>query len=317
MPGRTQGDQVLGEGLGGTDSFKVAKRHQHSRTVSYDELHQMGLARAVDEYHKMIVSKKSCGMTSFCGGSKRFCMIRLLLCLAFRPFPTFLRPECVICGCKTAWRTLVARLMKQSAALLVPLAVSFCLMPDQYPLVMPLWGRCVVLGMVVMEDGDGPTTTTTEEEEELSLGEDSSPMQTGIQGVEQKIENLYQSSYFFSGKGRQDDWDVFADTCVFADEFSSFVGTCRFRRNVTNFGKFLENPECTLTKLERVQEDDGTLSIRASWIFRSRVKWINGLLAAAGETTYVLDGDRVVRHDEAWKTPKSTVFKNIFFNRSQ
>jgi len=40
--------------------------------------------------------------------------------------------------------------MKQSAALLVPLAVSFCLMPDQYPLVMPLWGRCVVLGMVVM-----------------------------------------------------------------------------------------------------------------------------------------------------------------------
>jgi len=150
MPGRTQGDQVLGEGLGGTDSFKVAKRHQHSRTVSYDELHQMGLARAVDEYHKMIVSKKSCGMTSFCGGSKRFCMIRLLLCLAFRPLPTFLRPECVICGCKTAWRTLVARLMKQSAALLVPLAVSFCLMPDQYPLVMPLWGRCVVLGMVVM-----------------------------------------------------------------------------------------------------------------------------------------------------------------------
>lgn len=173
------------------------------------------------------------------------------------------------------------------------------------------------LGMVVMEDGDRPTTTAEEEEEELSLGEDSSPMQTGIQGVEQKIENLYQSSYFFSGKGRQDDWDVFADKCVFADEFSSFVGTDRFRRNVTNFGKFLENPECTLTKLERVQGDDGTLSIRASWIFRSRVKWINGLLAAAGETTYVLDGDRVVRHDEAWKTPKSTVFKNIFFNRSQ
>ena len=165
-----------------------------------------------------------------------------------------------------------------------------------------------LLGIVVAAD-----SSSRRVEESV---EDSSPVRSGIEGVEQKIENLYKSSYFFSGQGRQDDWDVFAESCVFADEFSSFVGTERFRRNVTNFGKFLDDPECTLTRLERVQGDNGTLSIKASWIFRSRVKWINGLLAASGETTYMVVDDRVVRHDEAWKTPKSTVFKNIFFNRS-
>lgn len=165
-----------------------------------------------------------------------------------------------------------------------------------------------LLGMVVISE----TTTSTA----VDNIEDAPQALSGIEGVERKIENLYQSSYFFSGQGREDDWDVFDDSCVFADEFSSFVGTDRFRRNVTNFGKFLQNPECSLTKLEWVRGDDGTLSIKASWIFRSQVKWINGLLAAAGETTYVVSDGRVVRHDEAWKTPKSKVLQNLFFKRS-
>ena len=149
MTARPQGEQYLGEKVGGTDSFKLRK-HQHSRTVSYDELHQMGLARAVDEYHKMIVSKsKSCGMTSFCA-SNRFCIVKLLVCLLLRPLPTFLRPECVICGCKTAWTVIFARFVKQSAVILIPLALSFCLLPEQYSLEMPVWGRCMVLSMVVM-----------------------------------------------------------------------------------------------------------------------------------------------------------------------
>lgn len=166
-----------------------------------------------------------------------------------------------------------------------------------------------VLGMMVMDGSD-----TMQQRFSENIVEDSSPSFFRMEEVERKIENLYQSSYFFSGQGSEDDWAVFADSCVFADEFSSFVGAGRFRRNVTNFGKFLRNPECTLTRLERVQCGDGTLSIKASWIFRARVKWINGLLAAAGETTYVVSAGRIVRHDEAWKTPKSTVFKNLFFN---
>lgn len=96
MSGRlgSPGDQHLTETGAGTESFKLS-RHQHSRTVSYDELHQMGLARAVDEYHKLIVSKsKSCGMT-FCG-SKKCCMFKLMACIALRPLPTWLRPESII-----------------------------------------------------------------------------------------------------------------------------------------------------------------------------------------------------------------------------
>jgi hypothetical protein len=51
-------------------------------------------------------------------------------------------------------------------------------------------------------------------------------------------------------------------------------------------------------------------------VFKARVVLTKGLLAAAGETTYVLDSTtgRVSRHDERWKTSKTTVLKNILFN---
>lgn len=169
-----------------------------------------------------------------------------------------------------------------------------------------------LLGILVLADSN----TSTRENGVVERSSSPLPSDTVRDEVEKKIENLYRCSYFFCGQGSDEDWAVFGDSCVFADEFSSFVGTARFRRNVTNFGKFLKDPECTLTKLEKFEDEDGTLSFKASWIFRSRVRWINGLLAAAGETTYIVRDGQIVRHDEAWKTPKSTVFRNILFNRS-
>ena len=138
--------------------------------------------------------------------------------------------------------------------------------------------------------------------------------------VTQRIINLFESSYFFSGTGDDADWDVFAPDCVFADEFSSFTGTKRFRRNVSNFGKALRlTPErvCRLTKLERGVDESGRDIIIASWIFRSRVILLQGLLAASGETTYVVEGcggdePRITEHRERWHTSKAEVFKRLF-----
>jgi len=132
--------------------------------------------------------------------------------------------------------------------------------------------------------------------------------------VTQSIVNLFESSYFFCGSGDDADWDVFAPDCVFADEFSSFVGTQRFRRNVENFGKALRHsPErvCRLTKLERGVDERGRQTITASWIFRSRVILLRGLLAASGRTTYVVEGARIVEHLERWDTSKADVFKRL------
>lgn len=132
--------------------------------------------------------------------------------------------------------------------------------------------------------------------------------------VTRSIVNLFESSYFFCGSGDDADWDVFAPDCVFADEFSSFVGTQRFRRNVGNFGKALRfTPErvCRLTKLERGVDESGRQTITASWIFRSRVILLRGLLAASGQTTYVVEGASIVEHLERWDTSKADVFKRL------
>ena len=134
-----------------------------------------------------------------------------------------------------------------------------------------------------------------------------------------KIRRLYDSSYFFSGQGDDEDWDVFQKDCEFADEFSSFRGAGRFRRNVSNFGRVLIDPRCTLVKLETITNDDDSVQkvkVVVSWVFKARVVWTRGLLAAAGETTYILNSTtgRVSRHEERWKTSKTTVLKNILFN---
>eukprot|EP00890_Picochlorum_soloecismus_P006043 jgi/Picsp_1/643/NSC_00639-R1_protein len=133
--------------------------------------------------------------------------------------------------------------------------------------------------------------------------------------VRSKLLNLFEQSYFFVGRGNDEDWSVFDVDCLFMDEFSSFKKTSRFRRNVENFGKFLENPQC---KVLKVSEDCKENVIAIEWAFSARVKGINGLLAARGSTTYTLgdvDG-RVVKHDERWKTTKREVLANMLFKRT-
>lgn len=170
----------------------------------------------------------------------------------------------------------------------------------------------MALMLNVMYIGDGNASSTRENDRAVV---------TSVEDAKERITGLYESSYFFSGEGRESDWDVFDDECEFIDGFSSFRGTGRFRRNVSNFGKVLMEPMCSLVALDVSEHDDTQALLVASWIFKARVKWIGGLLAASGDTTYVLqrslDGAeyRVVQHEERWKTSKSAVLRNMLFNR--
>lgn len=127
---------------------------KHNRTVSYDELHQMGLSRAVDEYHKLIVSKPRCGGMTFCGDSTEHCLVFLLKFLLLRPVPHFVRPECIFGVSRYIWRNILARIIRQGAIVLIPLAVSYWLLPDPYVDgvkvitgrdVVPFWHRFAIL----------------------------------------------------------------------------------------------------------------------------------------------------------------------------
>ena len=173
-----------------------------------------------------------------------------------------------------------------------------------------LFSAAELLGMALSSRDDAaPAADVAEATTSASIVADDDVMRA--------IVNLYSSSYFFCGTGRDEDWGVFAPDCVFSDEFSSFKGTERFRRNVTNFGKALQStPErvCRLTKLERGEDARGRQTITAGWIFRSRVIWVKGLLAASGTTTYVVDErGRIIEHNERWATSKADVFRRLLF----
>lgn len=96
----------------------------HNRTVSYEDLHHMGLSRAVDEYHKLLTkAKASGGMQGFCKGPEH-CMVKVFKCLLFCPIYYFFTSAKVI----HSWRVL-ARVLHALTTVLVPLMVSFCMEP--------------------------------------------------------------------------------------------------------------------------------------------------------------------------------------------
>ena len=110
--------------------------------------------------------------------------------------------------------------------------------------------------------------------------------------------------------GEGDDFDVFASDCEFKDEFSSFRGVSRFRRNVNNFAKVIE-ADTLVCSLRSIKQTSAT-TLAADWIFSGNVKLINKKLSAAGTTTYTLSkNNKIVTHDERWKTSKTDVLKNL------
>mmetsp|Transcript_7180 Transcript_7180/g.14358 ORF Transcript_7180/g.14358 Transcript_7180/m.14358 type:complete len:292 (+) Transcript_7180:180-1055(+) len=97
----------------------------HGRTVSYEDLHHMGLSRAVDEYHKLLTkAKASGGMQGFCKGPEH-CVAKIFKCFLFCPVYYVFKSAVLV----HTWK-LVARVLHVFTFLIVPLLMSFCMEPS-------------------------------------------------------------------------------------------------------------------------------------------------------------------------------------------
>jgi hypothetical protein len=109
----------------GSWSTPAGRQMPHHRTVSYDDLHHMGLSRAVDEYHKLLRSKSYCG--KYCKGPEH-CLLMLCKLLCLQPVPIFLRPEFCIKLLGALW-AVVAWALHVTVVFVLPLVMSFTLLP--------------------------------------------------------------------------------------------------------------------------------------------------------------------------------------------
>jgi hypothetical protein len=111
---------------GATKSAKRLGFSSHGRTVSYDDLHKLGLSRAVDEYHKLLKCKsqwsgKAC-VTEPC------CYVALLKFVFLRPLPNFLSPDTLLKTFGDMWMYM-SKAISLFSLILIPMCVSFVLNP--------------------------------------------------------------------------------------------------------------------------------------------------------------------------------------------
>eukprot|EP00775_Hariotina_reticulata_P002102 gene2102-2421_t len=97
--------------------------------------------------------------------------------------------------------------------------------------------------------------------------------------------------------------------CLFKDDFASFRGVERFKKNVSNLGALLSDVDLQITKWDVAES-----SLEAHWRFSGilNLPW-KPRLAAAGSTTHVIDTDRglVVEHIEKWKSEPQDVIARL------
>ena len=97
----------------------------HGRTVSYEDLHHMGLSRAVDEYHKLLTKGKACGgMQRFCKGPEH-CVFKIAKCFLVCPVYYVLTSNVVA----QVWAR-IARVLRAFTCVIIPLLTSFCMEPS-------------------------------------------------------------------------------------------------------------------------------------------------------------------------------------------
>jgi hypothetical protein len=128
----------------------------------------------------------------------------------------------------------------------------------------------------------------------------------------ESIREDFEANYFLTGKG---DMKAYADDCLYADPFSSFRGTARFRRNVANFGAVVDAVKVDLGEIGPDPRDPAN-TVRAKWVFRGVVKVLpwRPVLAAAGSTRHVIDPERrlVVEHFEDWTSSPGEVLARLW-----
>jgi len=132
---------------------------------------------------------------------------------------------------------------------------------------------------------------------------------------EEIIESLrgdYESNYFIGG---QSEMCAYSSECVFADPFVSFTGLDRFKQNVGNLGTSLKDVECKVLRMVDRGEDGVTFYWKFSAVVDA-LPW-RPKLAASGNTTHVLEGNKVVKHIEAWDVDPWVVLKKLLVPASK
>jgi len=132
---------------------------------------------------------------------------------------------------------------------------------------------------------------------------------------EEIIESLrgdYESNYFIGG---QSEMCAYSSECVFADPFVSFTGLDRFKQNVGNLGTSLKDVECKVLRMVDRGEDGVTFYWKFSAVVDA-LPW-RPKLAASGNTTHVLEGNKVVKHIEAWDVDPWGVLKKLLVPASK
>jgi hypothetical protein len=132
---------------------------------------------------------------------------------------------------------------------------------------------------------------------------------------EEIIESLrgdYESNYFVGG---QSEMCAYSSECVFADPFVSFTGLDRFKQNVGNLGTSLKDVECKVLRMVDRGEDGVTFYWKFSAVVDA-LPW-RPKLAASGNTTHVLEGNKVVKHIEAWDVDPWVVLKKLLVPASK
>ena len=138
----------------GSWSTPAGRHKPHHRTVSYDDLHHMGLSRAVDEYHKLLRSKSCYGKYTFCKGPEH-CLIILCKLLCLRPLPIFLQPEFCFKLFGVLWDS-IAWAFHVTVVFVLPLVMSFVLLPGMFldacasSLPLAIFDRCLIFVAYVL-----------------------------------------------------------------------------------------------------------------------------------------------------------------------
>ena len=97
--------------------------------MSYDDLHKLGLSRAVDEYHKLLKCKKWSGKACV---TEPCCYVALLKFVFLRPLPNFLSPDTLLKTFGGIW-VHMSTFISLFSLILIPMCVSFVLNPIHLP----------------------------------------------------------------------------------------------------------------------------------------------------------------------------------------
>lgn len=110
----------------------------HSRSFSYEQMQQLGLSKAIDEYHRLLETGAQINTPRVAGknrsGSSGF-VSSILKATVIRPLPTIARPETII-ACVDALWSIVSFLIYFTAPIIVPFVVWLALAPAA-PLQIP------------------------------------------------------------------------------------------------------------------------------------------------------------------------------------